>query len=353
MSKARRPLLIVGGGVGDETGRRSRELATGDERRGAADVLVWDERDVEHLWAGRPRTLVVRDDPLATWLHARRWTGAGHAATALRIRSHLARRRRSDVVLVGHVALGASPWLARTTGRRLWLPTPDDLDVIEDGLVVPPPSDGGPHTTVVSDLALLAEPMLMDDDRSRWEPGLMVRRRDDRPGARVLAFGPPDRRHGIDLVGRALAARSREIRAAGASVTWLAPVGTGIPEPELADLHRAGVADLIRVVGVKDPSRALEERSPGAAALLLTNRPGATRPDEEALVTAHRHGLRTIGFGTPPAPDLHLDARWTGLPFGDAAEIGDALVRAVRTPGADRPPGPVGLDALIGLVGPG
>lgn len=328
-------LLVTGGLLWAETGRVAEQLADPGPGQVPPDVLVWDERDEDGRWTGRPGTFIVRERPLRH---------RSERAAGLELRTHLWRHRNRSAFFVGHRSLDAAPWFVGHRGPRTWLPTVDDRDALDAGLVVPPVSTGGPHHVVVSDLGLLGVERLCRLPGFRWSPGFRPARSVGAIRPEILAWGPPDRRQGIDLVGRALATQQAALRAAGARVRWLGPRRADVPSVEAEDLRRAGVDDLIEVEQHDDPEAALRRRLEGAAALLVCGRPGAWTAEDATLWTAFRAGVRVIGSGPPGAPGLALDRGWDLLPFGDAAGTGAALRRAVCE--TDRLPGPIGLAGL-------
>lgn len=336
MTRRPAPLIVTGGQLWRTTGRLVEQLATPPAGAPWPDVVVWDERDEDGRWDGRPGTFVVRDRPLRA---------RDPRLGALELRVHLWRRRAAPIVLVGRVALESAPWLVHHRGTRTWLPTTDDREALEAGLTIPPAAAGGPHEVLTTELDLLRTGLLRDEPRHRWAPGFRAAAPDAPARPEVLAWGPPDRRQGVDLVGRALAARQDELRALGARVRWIAPPGSAIPDEEADDLRRAGVDDLIVVEPDPDPEQALRSQLEGAAGLLVCGRPGAWTAEETTWWTAFRSGAQVIGFGPPPPPDLVLDGRAGIAPFGDVAAVGAAIVAAVGQ--TDRLPGPVGLDALV------
>ncbi|HRW36495.1 MAG: hypothetical protein KDB04_09275 [Acidimicrobiales bacterium] len=337
-------LIIVGGQVGPATGVLADALVT----EPGTEVLVWDEGDVEERWTGRAGTFVVRDRRVRRWPSDRGAPGLGARVGDAELRWFLRRRATSDVLLLGAVALGAAPWLRRHRGRRAWFPTTDDLAAPAIVTGIPPVDSGGPHVVVSTEVEVRRCAPLRDEPRHRWEPGF--RPAPPRPPARpeVLAWGPPDRLHGIDLVGRALATRQDQLRELGVHVRWIAPVGASIPDEEAADLRQEGVLDLIEVVEARDEEAGFRAAlAAGGVAVAVCNRPGASQPSDEAQVWAHRDGATTIAFGARPAPDLAIDGSWRFLPFGDVAAAGDALVEAAVTQPASRLPGPVGVAKLL------
>lgn len=345
-------VIIVGGQVGPVTGALADDLAA--DAGGTADVLVWDERDVDQRWTGRAGTFVVRDRPVRRWLADHGAPGAGARAGDAELRWLLRRRVRADVLLVGEVALGAAPWLGHHRGRRLWFPTTDDLTEHELHRAIPPVEAGGPHQVVSTEVAVRRCRALTDEPRHRWEPGF--RTAPPRAPARpeILVWGRPDRLHGIDLVGRALAAQRSRLRELGVRVRWIAPVGASIPAEEAADLRQEGVDDLIDLVEAPDEEAAFRQAvASTAVAVARCGRPGATQPSDEAQVRAHRAGLATISFGDRPAADLAIGASWHTLPFGDVAGASAAIVSAAATPPGGRLPGPVGTAELLGTDGRG
>jgi hypothetical protein len=228
---------------------------------------------------------------------------------------------------------------------RTWLPTVDDRQALDAGLVVPAAAEGGPHHVVVGDLALARSDRLRSLPGHRWVPGFRVARPSVAARPELLAWGPPDRRQGVDLVGRALASQAGVLRAAGATVRWLVPSGAELPAAEADDLRRAGVDDLVVFEPHDDPESALRSRLEGAAALLVCGRPAAWTAEDATLWTAFRSGARVIGFGPPPPTDLDLEYGCDLVAFGDVAGVGEALVRAVRA--VDRLPGPIGVEGLV------
>ncbi|HWJ98748.1 MAG TPA: hypothetical protein VNQ33_11355 [Acidimicrobiales bacterium] len=330
------PLLVTGGQLWTATGRLVEQLAAPEPGDPRPDVLVWDERDEDGRWEGRPAVFVVRDRPLRQ---------RSPRAAVLELRSHLWRRRDHPVVFVGHQALDAAPWLVRHRGPRTWLPTVDDRSVLDAGLTVPSAGAGGPHHVVVADLELVRSERLRRLPGHRWSPGFRPQRPVTPARPEILVWGPPDRTQGVDLVGRALASHHGALRTAGARVRWIVPLGAEVPAAEADDLRRAGVDDLIEIEPHADPEAALRPRLEGAAALLVCGRPGAWTAEDATLWTAFRSGARVIGFGPPPPADLALDGGGDLLAFGDVAGMGAALSRAVQT--ADRLPGPIGLAGLV------
>ncbi|MGN6692719.1 MAG: hypothetical protein ACTHN0_00950, partial [Aquihabitans sp.] len=206
-------------------------------------------------------------------------------------------------------------------------------------------AEGGPHHVVVGDLALAASDRLRALPGHRWSPGFRAAAPDIAPRPEILVWGPPDRRQGVDLIGRALASQAEALRAAGARVRWLVPIGAELPAAEADDLRRAGVDDLVELEPHDDPEAALRPRLEGAAALLVCGRPDAWTAEDATSWTAFRSGARVIGFGPPPPRDLALERGWDLRPFGDVAGVAEALVQAVQA--TDRLPGPVGLEALV------
>lgn len=330
--------------MAEATGRRAIELVDGAAEPVA--VLVWDEADDADRWTGRSGVYSPRGGAAASRLAARGRPAAAARVTGWDLRVQLARWWRSDLVLVGCEALGIAPWSRRHRGRRIWVPTPADVD--GPPVVVPPAGAGGPHTIAAVDPAVARWPGVAVDPRLRWWPGFHAAP----PGERstrteILAWGPPDRRHGADLLGRSLGPVADRLRRAGAAVRWIAPAGTSLGPDEQADLERAGVADLVEVVAVDDPDAEVVRRAPGAAALVVAGRPGASRPGDEALVAVHRGGARGIGHGWRPPPDLDLARWWQPRDRADVVGLGAALAEAVEHPAPGPPTGPTGLRGLI------
>jgi hypothetical protein len=344
-----RERIITGGQVWATTAALAEVLAAGEPGRPPPGVIVWDERDLSQRWQQRPGTFVVRERWLRTWPARHGLAGAGARAADLELRADLWRHRSADLAFVGHVALRAAPWLRTHRGVRVWLTTPDDLPALDDGVAIPPVAAGGPHAIVADDLRVRRHPRLASDPRLRWFPGL---RWVDRPRVAptdVLALGAPDRRNGIDLVGRVLAHRAAELRSLGIRVRWIGPPEGAIAAEAAEDLIRSGVDDLISVEQHPDHGVVLRAAmaEPSTGAILCCGRPGALRPEDADLVAAYRAGIEVIAFGDGPPDDLQLDGRWTVPAFGDVTAAAEALVGSLRRPVDQRVPGPVGLSTLI------
>lgn len=336
-------MVVVGGGVPPATAGLVDDLL---DHGPPAELVVWDERDVDERWRGGPGVFEVRRLGLAESLG--RWAGpaASDRATTALVRAHLARRRNRAIVLVGRRSLGILPWLGAHHGPIAWVPTSDDVEALA--------AEGGPRRRAEGgvDLVAVIEPLVLREDvlgsvsepHWRWLPGWRpVRPRPVSP-RQVVAVGPPDRDHGIDVVGRALADRADELRRRGGGVRWLAPQGASIAAAEADDLERAGVADLIEVRPVP-LTEATADRSEvvGASALLLAGRVDDTDPADPIAWRAHAAGAVVLATDRHRAP-AGLAQRWRTHPFGDARSLAAALVDAVENPMP--PPGPFGLDGL-------
>lgn len=340
------PLVVVGGALEPATAAVVEAFMAPDAPHEVPRLIVWDEVAVAWRWRDRPATIEAGHRPLRERLSGIGLDDLGRRSSQIELRAYLRRHRVADLVVVGREGLGCAPWFRDHQGARVWIPTPDDLVPLEAGFALPTAADGGPELILTIDTEVAEAERLRHDTRHRWEPGFLLRpsRTPSRP--EILAGGAPDRVHGVDLVGRALAARAGELRSLGAQVTWLAPHGATLSVEELQDLHRADVADLVQVETVPDVAASLAERLPGAAALIGHGRPGGELPIE-ARALAHRHGVRTVDLRPTPAPRPELLGRRTGPAFGDVLAVADALVAAVRVEPGARPLGPVGLQDLV------
>ncbi len=330
--------------MAEATGSRAVDLVDGASE--PVVVLVWDEADDADRWTGRSGVYSPRAGAVAGLLTTRGRPTAAARLTGWQLRGWLARRGRSDLVLVGREALGIAPWARHHRGHRIWMPTAADAD--GPPVAVPPVAAGGPHAIAAVDLVVARWPAVVADPRLRWWPGFHPAP----PGGRstrpeVLAWGPPDRRHGADLLGRSLVPVAGRLRRAGAVVRWIAPADARLEPDEHADLDRAGVADLVEVVAVDDPGAELVRRAPTAAALVVAGRPGATHPGDEALVAVFRGGAAGIGQGWLPPADLDLAGWWRSTPRADVVALGGVLADAVERPARDHPTRPSGLRALL------
>lgn len=340
------PLVVVGGDPEPATAALVEAFMAPDRAGDVPRLVVWDQLAVAWRWRERPAAIEGGHRPVRTQLDRVGLDDLGRRASQIELRAYLRRHRGADVVVVGREALASAPWFADHQGARVWIPTPDDLVPLEAGFALPAEADGGPERIITIDTEVAGSERLRHDPRHRWEPGFLLRPTGAVARREVLACGPPDRVHGFDLVGRALAARAPDLRALGAQVTWLALEGSAPADDEAQDLRRAEVADLLHLVPVPDVAGALAERLPGAAALIGDGRPGGELP-VEARALAHRHGVRTVDLRPGPAPRSELRGRRTAVAFGDVASAADALVAAARLPAADRPTGPIGLQALV------
>ncbi|MEZ5179384.1 MAG: hypothetical protein R2746_14220 [Acidimicrobiales bacterium] len=340
------PLVVVGGEPAPATGALVAALLDEPDPQLVPRLVVWDQLAVGWRWRERPAAIESGHRPVRRRLESVGLDDLGRRAGQAELKAYLRRHRAADVVVVGRHGLACAPWFREHRGARIWIPTPDDLVALEAGFAVPAEADGGPERIVSVDTELGTSERLRHDDRHRWVPGFLLAPPAAVGRAEVLACGPPDRTHGVDLVGRAVAARAPELRALGARVTWLAPEGSALPDEEHQDLRRAEVDDLVEVQVVPDVADAVAERLPGAAALVGRGRPGGHLAIE-ARALAHRLGVHVVDLAPEPAPPPELASRCTGPAFGDVLAVGDALVAAVRRSPSGRPLGPVGLAELV------
>ncbi len=340
------PLVVVGGEVGPATSALAASLLAPDHADDVPRLVVWDQLAVAWRWRERPAVIEGGHRPVRRRLEGLGLDDLGRRASQAELRAYLRRHRVADVVVVGRDGLAGAPWFLGHRGARVWIPTLDDLVALEAGFAVPGEATGGPQRILTIDTEVAGAERLRHDARHRWQPGFLLREPATVPSPEVLACGPPDRTHGIDLVGRALAARAADLRALGVRVSWLAPVGSALPAEELQDLHRAEVADLVDLVTVPDVPAALAERVPGAAALIGDGRPDGALPIE-ARALAYRHGVRVVDLADAREPRPELLDRRTGVAFGDVLAVADALVAAASAGPGSRPQGPIGLQALV------
>jgi hypothetical protein len=338
-------VVVVGGGAPLATAALARCIADA----GDGQVVVWDERDTEGWWRQRPGTFEVRALPLADRAGERFGPGARDATTRALLTAHLVRHRRSDVVLVGRRALLAAPWFRRHRGRVVHVPTLDDLHPLAAD-EIPAVAAGGPTSIAAIAAAADRSDHLEDlaDHRWSWLPGWQPEEEPPRPAGQplVVALGPVSRMGGIDVLGRALAHQHESLRSAGARVRWLTDRGLELPAEDLADLHRAGVDDLVEVRPA-DPTTLAASLDRAAAVVLCGRDPDAHR-DDPVLRAAHRRGARLIATDRHRCPAGIAD-RWTAVPLGDARSLGAAIAGAVEIAGRDglTPPGPFGVDGLF------
>lgn len=341
------PLIIVGGDPGTATTRLALRAATAADGSPVGTAVVWGDLDVGGCWTDRRSAFVVRARPVRTYLTDHVSPDVGRRAGDLELRFHLRRHGRSDLLLFGHRALGVAPWLRGHAGHRVWFPTSDDHEALGRGVEIPQPSSGGPHHIVTTGPTLARLDALRSDPRHRWVPGFTFTSPCTEAGPTIVAWGPPDPCHGIDLVAWAVARRAADLRVVGARIRWIGPVGSTIAAGDAVDLERAGVTDLIDFEQSEDPQEAFLRATASAAALVLCGRPSASVPFEETLASAFQAGIPIIQFDDGPAVEFAGD--WvTPPPFAEIDSLGDAMVRSIGL--ARRPPGPIGLAALADRV---